>query len=65
MYPWVAMPTSRHSNQLNNYKAWLPVNSPDISDQRQLIFFASDPRGISGWSGRILSTSSTNGNYFV
>ncbi|CAH8526892.1 unnamed protein product [Schistosoma curassoni] len=60
VYPWVAMPTSRHSNQLNNYKAWLPVNSPDISDQRQLIFFASDPRGISGWSGRILSTSSTN-----
>ncbi|RTG82064.1 transferase CAF17, mitochondrial [Schistosoma bovis] len=60
VYPWVAMPTSRHSNQLNNYKAWLPVNSPDISDQQQLIFFASDPRGISGWSGRILSTSSTN-----
>ncbi|VDP64864.1 unnamed protein product [Schistosoma mattheei] len=53
-----------HSNQLNNYKAWLPVNSPDISDQQQLIFFASDPRGISGWSGRILSTSSTNVKLF-
>ncbi|CAI2727445.1 unnamed protein product [Schistosoma spindalis] len=60
VYPWVAMPTSGHSNQLDNYKAWLPVNSPDISDQQQLIFFASDPRGISGWSGRILSTSNTN-----
>uniref|UniRef100_A0A3Q0KSV2 GCV_T domain-containing protein n=2 Tax=Schistosoma mansoni TaxID=6183 RepID=A0A3Q0KSV2_SCHMA len=60
VYPWVAMPTSRHSNQLNNYEAWSPVNSLDISDQKQLIFFASDPRGISGWSGRILSTSNTN-----
>nr|CAH8842999.1 unnamed protein product [Trichobilharzia regenti] len=55
--PWVAMPTSY---QLNNSKAWLPVNLFDFNDQRQLIFYASDPRGIPGWSGRILSKSDAN-----
>ncbi|VDQ11168.1 unnamed protein product [Trichobilharzia regenti] len=60
--PWVAMPTSY---QLNNSKAWLPVNLFDFNDQRQLIFYASDPRGIPGWSGRILSKSDANGMYAV
>ncbi|CAH8843223.1 unnamed protein product [Trichobilharzia szidati] len=55
--PWIAMPTSY---QLNNSKAWLPVNLFDLNDQRQLIFYASDPRGIPGWSGRILSKSDAN-----
>ncbi|CAH8490345.1 unnamed protein product [Schistosoma turkestanicum] len=57
---WIAMPTSKHSNQLNSYKAWSPVNTFDMNDQQELIFFASDPRGIAGWSGRILSTSDTS-----
>ncbi|CAH8490447.1 unnamed protein product [Schistosoma turkestanicum] len=61
---WIAMPTSKHSNQLNSYKAWSPVNTFDLNDQQELIFFASDPRGIAGRSGRILSTSDASGNYF-
>ncbi|CAH8528574.1 unnamed protein product [Heterobilharzia americana] len=61
--PWIAMPTSSiQSNQLNNSQAWLPVNNNllNFNDQQQVIFYASDPRGISGWSGRILSRSNTN-----
>ncbi|TNN12657.1 putative transferase CAF17 [Schistosoma japonicum] len=59
---WIAMPKSKQSNKLSDYKAWSPVDSFALSDQRQLIFFASDPRGISGWSGRILSTPDASVN---
>ncbi|KAF6774504.1 hypothetical protein AHF37_06452 [Paragonimus kellicotti] len=61
---WVAMP-STPSAPLIDFKAWLPVTQPDTGESalnRNLFFYAPDPRGVPGWSGRVLIRSGIQAN---
>ncbi|KAF8564703.1 hypothetical protein P879_06813 [Paragonimus westermani] len=61
---WVAMP-SASSAPLIDFKAWLPVTQPDAGESalnRDLFFYAPDPRGVPGWSGRVLIRSGVQAN---
>ncbi|KAF7255315.1 hypothetical protein EG68_07961 [Paragonimus skrjabini miyazakii] len=61
---WVAM-ASASSEPLIDFKAWLPVTQPDTGESalnRNLFFYAPDPRGVPGWSGRVLIRSGIQAN---
>ncbi|CAH8528865.1 unnamed protein product [Dicrocoelium dendriticum] len=58
---WVALP-STSINSLVDSNCWLPVEPPSMSQNGDLLFYAPDPRGLPGWSGRILMKSHTQAN---
>ncbi|CAL8091578.1 unnamed protein product [Calicophoron daubneyi] len=47
---WAALPSGEEQS-LADFHTWMPV---DASVKRDLLFYSPDPRGVLGWSGRIL-----------
>ncbi|KAG5452330.1 Iron-sulfur clusters incorporation protein [Clonorchis sinensis] len=52
---WVAMPSHKNA-PLTDSQSWLPIKSTSDTPlfERDLLFYAPDPRATAGWSGRVL-----------
>lgn len=57
------LPTNNRTEQLNDSKVWFPISSNRNIHKGLLLFYASDPRAIAGWSGRVLIRGDIDGTF--